>query len=119
MCYAFQDSEMLYLVMELSEGGDLRYHLFKNKTFNEVETSNHYQILEFLAACIIIALEYIHSHNIIHRDLKPENIIYDKNGYVKITDFGIARRWSPNNSNDTSGTPGYMGRYFFMQHQRL
>ena len=39
MCYAFQDSEKLYLVMELSEGGDLRYHLFKNKKFNEAETS--------------------------------------------------------------------------------
>lgn len=41
MCYAFQDSENLYLVMELSAGGDLRYHLFKNKRFNEVETSKY------------------------------------------------------------------------------
>lgn len=39
MCYAFQDQENLYLVMELSSGGDLRYHLFKNKIFNEKETS--------------------------------------------------------------------------------
>ena len=32
-------------------------------------------------------------------------------GYVHITDFGIARIWNPNNAQDTSGTPGYMGNY--------
>ena len=45
---------------------------------------------------------------IIHRDIKPENILFCSNGYIKLTDFGIARTWSPNNSTDTSGTPGYM-----------
>lgn len=66
---------------------------------------------EFIGACLVLGLEYLHSKAIIHRDLKPENILFDKNGYIKITDFGIARTWSPNNSNDTSGTPGYMGIY--------
>ena len=32
-----------------------------------------------------------------------------KKGYVRITDLGIARIWKPDNANDTSGTPGYMG----------
>jgi serine/threonine protein kinase len=71
-----------------------------------------YTILEFIIACLILALDYVHSLAIIHRDIKPENILFDRNGYVKLTDFGIARTWSPNNSNDTSGTPGYMGKYF-------
>ena len=39
ICYAFQDQEKLYMVMDLSSGGDLRYHLYKNKKFNEEETS--------------------------------------------------------------------------------
>ncbi len=39
ICYAFQDSDNLYLVLELSGGGDLRYHLYKNKKFNEAESS--------------------------------------------------------------------------------
>lgn len=59
-------------------------------------------------ACIIAGLEYIHSKEIIHRDIKPENLIFDSNGYLKISDFGIAKAWVQENSEDTSGTPGYM-----------
>ena len=59
---------------------------------------------------MIHALETVHGHNIIHRDIKPENLVFDESGYLKLTDFGIAREWVPNtdNSNETSGTPGYM-----------
>lgn len=39
ICYAFQDQDKLYMVMDLSSGGDLRYHLYKSKKFNETETS--------------------------------------------------------------------------------
>lgn len=53
-------------------------------------------------------MDYLHTLAIIHRDIKPENILFCSNGYIKLTDFGIARTWSPNNSHDTSGTPGYM-----------
>ena len=44
-----------------------------------------------------------------HRDIKPENLVFDESGYLRLTDFGIARYWKPDNFNDTSGTPGYMG----------
>ena len=53
-------------------------------------------------------MEYIHSNEIIHRDIKPENLIFDSDGYLRITDFGIAKVWMPENLQDTSGTPGYM-----------
>lgn len=53
-------------------------------------------------------LGYLHSKNIIHRDLKPENIIFDKKGYCRVTDLGIARHWRSENAHETSGTPGYM-----------
>jgi protein kinase A len=59
-------------------------------------------------ACLVAGLEYCHEKKIIHRDIKPENLVIDDAGYLRITDFGIARVLRPENSQDTSGTPGYM-----------
>ena len=50
----------------------------------------------------------MHNNGVIHRDIKPENLLLEDSGYVRITDMGISRIWSPDNANDTSGTPGYM-----------
>ena len=101
MHYAFQDKEYLYLVMDLLSGGDLRYHISIHKKFSEEQT-------RFFICGIILSLEYIHSKNIIHRDIKPENLVLDANGYVRLTDFGIAKKNLEDNSSETSGTPGYM-----------
>ena len=101
MICAFQDYENLYLVMDLLTGGDLRYHLCKRRTFTEEET-------KFFISCLLLGLEYIHKNNIIHRDIKPENLVLDENGYVRITDFGVAKICRSDNSSETSGTPGYM-----------
>jgi len=101
MKFAFQDRENLYLVMDLMKGGDLRFHINQNSTFDETQS-------KFFAACIVTGLEYLHVNSIIHRDIKPENLVLDNKGYLRITDFGIARLLSSDNSRDTSGTPGYM-----------
>jgi len=101
MHYAFQDKETLYLVMDLLIGGDLRYHISRHRKFSEEQT-------RFFIGGIILALEYIHSNNVIHRDIKPENLVLDNNGYVRLTDFGIAKENLIDNSSETSGTPGYM-----------
>lgn len=101
MKYAFQDRENLFVIMRNFSGGDFRFHLFKNKTFSEIQTKQ-------IIGCIILALEYIHGRNIIHRDLKPENLVFDEQGYLYLTDFGVAKYWRAENSENTSGTPGYM-----------
>ena len=98
---AFQDYENLYLVMDLLTGGDLRYHLCKIRRFSEEET-------KFFIGCLLLGLEYIHNNNIIHRDIKPENLVSDDKGYIRITDFGVAKIRKEDNSSETSGTPGYM-----------
>ena len=101
MHFAFQDFSKLYLVLDLLTGGDLRYHIGRQKTFTEQET-------KFFIANIILSLEYIHKQKVIHRDIKPENLVLDSNGYVRLTDFGVAKINEEDNSSETSGTPGYM-----------
>ena len=98
---AFQDRNNLYLAMDLLTGGDLRFHICYERVFSEQQT-------KFFAACIILGLKYIHKHKFIHRDMKPENLVFDEKGFLRITDFGIARKLKPENYKETSGTPGYM-----------
>ena len=101
MVYSFQDHDYLYLVMDLLPGGNLRYHLCQKRRFNEKQN-------KFIIGCILVGLEYIHSQCILHRDIKPENLVFDSNGYLRITDFGIAKKYIVNNKKDTSGTVGYL-----------
>ena len=102
LIYSFQDNDNLYYILELLKGGDLRYHILKNKKkINETQ-------LKFLIQNIILVLEYIHSNNIIHRDIKPENIIFDNDGYIHLNDFSLSRLISDNTSGDISGSLGYI-----------
>lgn len=82
--YAFQSDSRLYLVMDFMIGGELFFHLRREKRFT-VEKTRLY------AAQIILALEYLHRKNIVYRDLKPENILVGGDGYLKITDFGLSK----------------------------
>ena len=99
--YAFQDRENLYLIMDLLLGGDMRFHIARRRKFSE-------EVTKFFIACLIHALEAVHNANIIHRDIKPENLVFDNDGYLRLTDFGVARRLTGDNASETSGTPGYM-----------
>ena len=109
--FSFQDYDNLYLLMDLLTGGDLRYHLTHKKpcVFNENQT-------KFFISNIILALEYLHSQKIIHRDIKPENLVLDINGYIRLTDFGIAIiNKDDNNIKESSGTAGYMAPEVMLQ----
>lgn len=82
--YAFQNSKKLYLLVDLLPGGELFFLLRKHKKFPE-------DVAKFYAAEILLAIEYLHKRNIIYRDLKPENILLDKDGHIKLTDFGLSK----------------------------
>ena len=45
----------------------------------------------FYIAELILAIESVHKHDYIHRDLKPDNILLDKDGHIKLTDFGLCK----------------------------
>ena len=82
--YAFQDSKKLYFLTEFLQGGELFFHLRKNSGYKE-------KAVRFYMCQILLALEYMHDNNYIYRDLKPENILIDKEGNIKLTDFGLSK----------------------------
>ncbi len=92
-----------YIVMEYLEGEDLRDAIREGHTGN---LANRLRIAGSIAA----ALEYVHERGIIHRDIKPENVHIDKNGKVKLMDFGIAKtaNLSLTRTGMAMGTPYYM-----------
>ncbi|KAL4490771.1 hypothetical protein ABPG72_021825 [Tetrahymena utriculariae] len=62
----------------------------------------------FIIAQLCLALNYLHNNKIIHKDIKPANIIFEEDGYLRVTDLGISKKFRPNNNIDISGTPGYI-----------
>lgn len=96
----FQDSRNLFMVMDYIEGGELFSLLRKSQRFPN-------PVAKFYAAEVVLAVEYLHSHDIIYRDLKPENILLDRNGHIKITDFGFAKEVS-SVTWTLCGTPDYI-----------
>lgn len=82
--YSFQDAEYLYLIMEYLPGGDMMTLLIREETLTET-------VARFYIAQSVLAIESIHKHNYIHRDIKPDNLLLDKNGHMKLSDFGLCK----------------------------
>ena len=81
---SFQEDDYLYLVMEYCQGGDFMNLLIKKDILTEDEA-------RFYTAELILAVDSIHKLNCIHRDIKPDNMLIDKNGHIKLSDFGLAK----------------------------
>ncbi len=98
--YAFQTKDSLYLLLDYYNGGDLRYFFQNKKKFNNFE-------IKFIITNILFSLNVLHKNGIIHRDLKPENLLFDNEGYLHLTDYGISAEIN-SNCTSSSGTLGYM-----------
>lgn len=82
-------------------------HLRKAKKFNENRA-------KFYAAQVYLALRYLHDLGYVYRDLKPENILFEPDGYIKISDYGLAKNLKPNEKTySLAGTPDYVSKDFF------
>ncbi|XP_055884739.1 spermatozoon-associated protein kinase-like isoform X1 [Biomphalaria glabrata] len=96
---AFKDTTNLYMVMEFAPGGEL-FRLIRRK--GRVPEA----WAQFYSAQVAMALQYLHNANVLYRDLKPENLLVDSTGYIKMADFGFAKRvhqtWT------LCGTPQYI-----------
>ena len=99
----FEDPKYIYFILEYIQGGELFTLLRSNVTFPVPQT-------KFYIAHIITVFEYLHSKNIVYRDLKPENILINKNGYLKLTDFGFAKQLDSEKAKTYTlcGTPEYL-----------
>ncbi|KAH9820453.1 kinase-like protein [Teratosphaeria destructans] len=99
--YSFQDMEYLYLVVDLMNGGDLRFHITR-KTFTE-------EAVRFWIAELGCALRYVHGQGIVHRDVKPDNVLLDSEGHVHLADFNVASDYTPGKPlTSKSGTLAYL-----------
>ena len=97
---------LYYLVMELVDGVNLRQTLRAGGLSTQEALAMVPRICE--------ALQFAHDHGVVHRDIKPENILIDRQGAVKIADFGLAKlvgAGADRNLTQTRqimGTPNYM-----------
>jgi len=82
--YAFQTNDKLFFVTNYLPGGELFYHLRKQRFLNEDQA-------RFYVCEVILGIEFLHKNNCIYRDLKPENILLDKDGHIRLTDFGLSK----------------------------
>lgn len=104
---AFVENDILHIVLEYADAGDLCRAIEKRKEEDDPYTEN--DALKLFAQCLL-ALHYIHSKSIIHRDIKSQNVFLMKNGDAKLGDFGISKVMDETVAEPTAmvGTPSYL-----------
>lgn len=103
--YAFQDKDNLYLVMDYYVGGDVLTLLSK------YEDHLPEQMAKFYACEMVLAIDAIHQMGYVHRDIKPDNVLIDKDGHIRLADFGSCLKMNSDGMvvcTTAVGTPDYI-----------
>ncbi|CAD5122185.1 DgyrCDS10630 [Dimorphilus gyrociliatus] len=80
----FQTPSRLFYIIEFVNGGDLMFHMQRQRRLPEEHG-------RFYAAELSLALHYLHERGIIYRDLKLDNVLLDSEGHIKLTDYGLCK----------------------------
>lgn len=107
LVYVLQDSAIIHIITELVVCGDL-FDYMTTTTLDERQ-------IVFYTSNVILMFEHLHTNDVIYRDLKAENLVLMENGYLKLIDFGFAKRMKSNEKTHTIlGTPGYIAPEIMM-----
>ena len=101
-----KNEKNVYFLLEYIKGKEL-FDVIRDIGYLTKEQTNFY------IASMMIAIQYLHERKIIYRDIKPENIIIEKNGYLKLIDFGTAKEIE-DRTKTIIGTPHYMAPEIIM-----
>ena len=83
------NQQIMCLVLELCENGDLNDKIKEKKQKNDIFTEN--EILHYFYE-MLQGLYYLHKNRVVHRDLKTLNIFLAKDNHIKIGDFGVSKK---------------------------
>ncbi|XP_051896580.1 cGMP-dependent protein kinase 2 [Pristis pectinata] len=99
---SFKDNKYVYMLLEACLGGEIWSILRDRGCFDEFTS-------KFCISCVTEAFDYLHHIGVVYRDLKPENLMLDTEGYIKLVDFGFAKKIGRGQKTWTfCGTPEYV-----------
>lgn len=113
----YNHPNQIFMLMEFIQGGELWSYIYEKTDTVPRSTAGGFEMtaVKFYAANVLLAFKHLHERSIAYRDLKPENLLIDSLGYIKVIDFGFAKKFpfmkngqKQDKTYTLCGTPEYL-----------